>query len=104
MSREIGNGTITLPTSATPLSEREYRPLVIDFNKSAVDYPANKTIVELSGAQAGETPNQKALVFEGQRLTYGELDSRTSLHPHHLKGLGSDRMCLLGFLSSAPPR
>jgi non-ribosomal peptide synthetase component F len=87
MRREIGNGTSTLTTSAIPLNEREYQPLVIDFNKSAVAYPADKTIVDLFEAQAGKGPNQTALVFEEQRLTYSEIDCRASELAHHLKEL-----------------
>ena len=88
MSTEIENENINILASGTPLTEREYQSLVIDFNNSSVTYPADKTIVDLFEAQAGKTPNQTALVFEDQRLTYGELDRRASLLAHHLRGLG----------------
>jgi non-ribosomal peptide synthetase component F len=88
MSREIGNGTSALTTSAIPLGEREFQPLVIDYNNSVVPYPADKMLVDLFETQAGKTPNQTALVFEGQWLTYRELDSRATQLAHHLKGLG----------------
>jgi non-ribosomal peptide synthetase component F len=96
MRREIGNGTTIITTSTTPLNEREYQPVVIDFNKSAAAYPADKTIVDPFEAQAVKTPDQTALVFEGQRLTYSELDSRASQLAHHLKGLGVERDVLVG--------
>ena len=85
-----------MTTSATPLTEREFQSLVIDFNNSAVAYPADKTIVDLFEAQAGKTPNQTALVFEQQRLTYGELDRRASQLAHHLRGLGVGPEVLVG--------
>lgn len=96
MSTEIGNENIDMPASNTPLTEREYQSLVIDFNNSAAAYPADQTIVNLFEAQAGRTPNQTALVFEDQRLTYSELDRRASLLAHHLRGLGVGPDVLVG--------
>ena len=97
MSTKLGNESVPTTTSATPLTEREFQSLVIDFNNSAVAYPAdNKTIVDLFEAQAGKTPNQTALVFEQQRLTYGELDRRASQLAHHLRGLGVGPEVLVG--------
>jgi surfactin family lipopeptide synthetase A len=96
MSREIGNETSTLTTSAAPPSEREYRPLVIDDNNFAVPYPADQMIVDLFEAEAGKTPNQTALVFEDQRLAYRELDCRASQLAHQLKGLGVGPDVLVG--------
>jgi amino acid adenylation domain-containing protein/FkbM family methyltransferase len=96
MSTKIGNVNTHLPPSGTPLTEREYQSLVIDFNNSAVAYPADKTIIELFEAQAGRTPNQTALVFEDQRLTYSELDRRASILAHHLRGVGVGPDVLVG--------
>jgi amino acid adenylation domain-containing protein/non-ribosomal peptide synthase protein (TIGR01720 family) len=39
-------------------------------------------------AQVARTPGAEALVFESQRLTYGELDARANQLAHHLLGLG----------------
>jgi len=83
-------------TSSPPLSEREYQSLVIDYNDSAAAYPADKTIVDLFEAQAGRTPNQTALVFEEQRLTYGELNRRASQLAHYLRGFGDGPDVLVG--------
>ncbi|HEV2246785.1 MAG TPA: amino acid adenylation domain-containing protein [Terriglobia bacterium] len=77
---------MTAPT--TPVKEGEYQTRVIDLDSSAVPYPSEKTIIDLFEAQARGTPNQTALAFEGQRLSYSELDRRASQFAHHLKGLG----------------
>jgi amino acid adenylation domain-containing protein/FkbM family methyltransferase len=42
---------------------------------------------ELIEAQAARTPDQPAVVFEGQRLTYGELDRRANRVAELLRGL-----------------
>ena len=98
MSRRIHSESTGLPTSATPLSEREHQSLVIQFNDTSVDYPADKTIIDLFEAQAQRTPNLMALVFEGQRLTYSELDRRASLLANTLKGFGVGPDVLVGLL------
>ncbi|MEL7508345.1 MAG: amino acid adenylation domain-containing protein [Cyanobacteria bacterium J06554_1] len=41
-----------------------------------IDYPKNLTIHQLIEAQVKRTPDGLAVVFEGQTLTYGELNSR----------------------------
>lgn len=96
MSTEIENENINIPPSGTLLTEREYQSLVIDFNNTSVTYPADKTIVDLFEAQAGKTPDQTALVFEDQKLTYRELDRRASLLAHDLRGLGVGPDVLVG--------
>src|SRR5207247_11473981 len=42
----------------------------------------------LFAAQAGKRPDATAVVFERGRLSYGELDRRSSQLAHHLRGLG----------------
>jgi amino acid adenylation domain-containing protein/FkbM family methyltransferase len=98
MSREIGNESTTTITSTAPLSEREYQSLVIEYNDSAVAYPADKTIVDLFEAQAAATPDETALVFECHRLTYSELDRRANQLAHYLRGLGVGPEMLVGLL------
>ena len=46
------------------------------------------TLPELFAAQVARTPDADAVVFEDERLSYGELDARSSQLAHHLRGLG----------------
>jgi non-ribosomal peptide synthetase component F len=39
-------------------------------------------------AQVARTPEADAVVFEDERLSYGELDARSSQLAHHLRALG----------------
>ena len=43
---------------------------------------------ELFAAQVARTPEADAVVFEDERLSYGELDARSSQLAHHLRALG----------------
>ena len=46
--------------------------------------------------QVARTPDQTALVFEQQRLTYAELDRRATLVARHLRRLGAGPEVLVG--------
>jgi len=48
----------------------------------------NVCLQQLIEAQVDRTPDHVALVFEGQRLTYRELDHRANQLAHRLRGLG----------------
>jgi amino acid adenylation domain-containing protein len=43
---------------------------------------------EIFAEQATRTPDATAVVFEDQRLSYGELDRKSNQLAHHLRGLG----------------
>ena len=56
------------------LSNQERNLLLTVFNKPAIKYPKDKTIVDLFFDQVEKTPNNIAVVFNEQKLTYSELD------------------------------
>jgi amino acid adenylation domain-containing protein len=70
------------------LSGAERHQLLVQWNDTAVDYPADRCIHELFEAQAARAPHAVALVYEQQQLTYGELNARANQLAHHLIGLG----------------
>jgi non-ribosomal peptide synthetase component F len=49
------------------------------------------TLPELFAAQVARTPDADAVVFEDERLSYGEFDARSSQLARHLRGLGIAR-------------
>ncbi len=78
-----------LPVSALPLlTEAERRQLLVEWNAATGDYPHDRCIHQLVEEQAARTPGAVALVFEGQRLTYAELNVRANQLAHHLQSLG----------------
>ncbi|MCP4148403.1 MAG: non-ribosomal peptide synthetase, partial [bacterium] len=65
------------------LPETEKRRLLLEYNKTALDYPKDKTIYELFQEQVEKTPGKEAVkecvkTGEGQTLTYRELNERTN--------------------------
>ncbi len=60
------------------LSEGERDQILYQFNDTKIDYPKNKTIIELFEEQVQKVPNNIAVVFEGQQLTYKELNEKAN--------------------------
>src|SRR5205085_6679315 len=69
---------------------------VFAFNDTARDFPREQTVAQLFEAQAEQTPNAVAVVFEGQTLTYRELNQRANQLAHALRGLDAGPGTLLG--------
>ncbi len=70
------------------LTEAERQELTIDWNKTSLDVPKGRTLHEWIEAQVEKTPDAHAVTFEGDSLTYRELDRRANQVAHHLKKLG----------------
>lgn len=66
------------------LPEAEQQVLLKDFNNTAADYPKDATIVSLFEAQVRKTPGNIAVSYEGQTLTYQELNERANRIAHHV--------------------
>ncbi|HEX2081445.1 MAG TPA: amino acid adenylation domain-containing protein, partial [Longimicrobium sp.] len=71
------------------LPEGERRQVVEEWNRTEAEYPSEWCIHELVAAQAERTPEAVAVVFEGDTLTYRELDARANRLAHHLAALGA---------------
>ncbi|MFJ3899012.1 non-ribosomal peptide synthase/polyketide synthase [Streptomyces sp. NPDC090083] len=70
------------------LADTERALVLGEWNATGHPVPAT-TLPELFRAQAARTPDAKALVFEGQELTYAELDTRVEHTARVLAGLGA---------------
>ncbi|WP_166627298.1 AMP-binding protein, partial [Jeotgalicoccus sp. S0W5] len=80
------------------LTEEEENQLLVEFNDTQADYPRDKTIQALFEDQVQKNPDQVALVFEGQQLTYAELNQQANRVAHLLRQKGvksEDRVALL---------
>ena len=80
------------------LSEEEKHKILYEFNNTKVDYPKDKTLVQLFEEQVEKAPNNIAVVFEDQKLTYSELNKKANEIAHLLIRQGvktEDIICLL---------
>jgi amino acid adenylation domain-containing protein len=76
------------------ITEEERQQVLFDFNRTAADYPADKTIHELFNQQVETTPDGAAVVGKKERngemvqITYGELNQRSDQLAHLLRERG----------------
>ncbi|WP_412174753.1 amino acid adenylation domain-containing protein [Burkholderia pseudomallei] len=79
------------------LDEAERKQVVYAWNATERDYPIEQCIHQLFEAQVDRKPEAIALTFEGQRLSYAELNARANRLAHYLqaRGVGPDRLVAL---------
>jgi amino acid adenylation domain-containing protein len=70
------------------LSDVEREQLVVGWNQAGIESSREKTLIELFEEQVKRNPEAGALVYEGQRMSYGELNRRTNQLGHYLRSLG----------------
>ncbi|MDB9305423.1 amino acid adenylation domain-containing protein [Nodularia spumigena CS-591/12] len=78
------------------LTPEEREQLLIEWNKTEVSYPQDKCIHQLFEAQVKLTPAAVAVIFEGQTLTYQQLNERANQLAHYLQAKGVNREVLVG--------
>jgi len=78
------------------LTASEQQQLLVEWNRTQVDYACDQCIHELFEEQVARTPDAVALVYENQQLTYGELNSRANQLAHYLRSLGVGADVLVG--------
>jgi amino acid adenylation domain-containing protein/non-ribosomal peptide synthase protein (TIGR01720 family) len=78
------------------LTAEQQHQLLVDWNETKTAYPEGKCIHQLLEEQAALTPDAVAVVFEGQKLTYRELNEQANQLAHYLKALGVKPDTLVG--------
>ncbi len=74
------------PLSALPLlTPAEESQLRVEWNNTALAYPAESCLHQLFERQAVQTPHAIAVIFEEEQITYGDLNRRANQLAHHLK-------------------
>ncbi|MGN8278204.1 non-ribosomal peptide synthase/polyketide synthase [Pseudomonas sp. SMN5] len=76
-----------------PMLDGAQRRLIVqDWNHTWADYPNHIPVHQLIEAQVERAPQAEALVFEGQALSYAELNARANRLAHGLieRGIGPD--------------
>ena len=80
------------------VTEEEKNKILNDFNNTAVDYPKDKTIVDLFEEQVEKTPDNIAVVFGNQSLTYKELNEKANQLANHLLNVKIEKGNIIGIL------
>ncbi len=78
------------------LPDEERRRLLLDWNRTAAEYPSADCIHEQFETQATRTPNAPAVAFRDGALSYRELDERANQLARYLVKLGVGSETLVG--------
>lgn len=78
------------------LTEREKRQLLVEWNDTATEYPQNQCVHDLFAAQAVRTPDNIAVVFGDEQLTYRQLNARANQLAHFLQKRGIGPSVIVG--------
>ncbi len=66
------------------LEEKEAKQILVEWNQTEQAYPKDQTLPQLFEAQAQKTPDNIAVIFENQQLTYQELNEQANQLAHYL--------------------
>lgn len=58
------------------LSKEDKQKILTEFNNTAYEYPKDQTVIQLFEKQAKRTPDNTAVVFGAEKITYRELDEK----------------------------
>ncbi|PSB51010.1 hypothetical protein C7B67_12455 [filamentous cyanobacterium Phorm 6] len=78
------------------LTDAERHKILVEWNNTTRDYPLEKCIHHLFEEQVKRTPDAVAVVFEGEQLTYLELNAKANQLAHYLQGLDVGPEVLVG--------
>jgi amino acid adenylation domain-containing protein len=69
-----------------------------EFNQSKISFEVEENIIELFEKQVQQSPNEKALVYNGTTLTYQELNERSNQLAAYLKAQGVEKGDMVGLI------
>ncbi len=77
------------------LTDLDRRQVVVDWNKTAAEFPSDRRIHDLFADHAARTPGAAAVVCCGQRTTYADLDDMAEKAAASFRTQGVDRDALV---------
>ncbi len=80
------------------LSSEEQDKILNSFNDTQIDYDKNKTIAQLFEEQVEKTPDNIAVVFGNETLTFKELNEKANSLAYYLRTQGVTRNSLVGIM------
>ncbi|HYO90249.1 MAG TPA: amino acid adenylation domain-containing protein, partial [Pyrinomonadaceae bacterium] len=69
-------------------SKAERETLLVDFNRTAAEFPRHLCLHQLFEEQAARSKDDPALIFKDSSMSYGELDRRANQLARYLRTLG----------------
>jgi amino acid adenylation domain-containing protein len=85
------------------LTEAERAEILVEWNRTGVDYPRDRCVHHLFEEQATARPGATALAHASGDVTYGELEARANQMAHGLRALGVGPGVLVGLCADRSP-
>jgi amino acid adenylation domain-containing protein/non-ribosomal peptide synthase protein (TIGR01720 family) len=86
------------------LTEVESNKILKEWNQTQIDYPQDKCIHQLFEEQVQLNPDAIALIYEQEKLTYQELNTKANQLAHYLQNLGVQPEVLVGICVERSPQ
>jgi len=83
-------------SAITLLGKDEFQKIVHEWNQKESPFPKDKTLHQLFSEQVAKNPNNVAVRFESQSLTYKELDEEANRLAHFIRGKGVETGTIVG--------
>ncbi|MEI8399415.1 MAG: amino acid adenylation domain-containing protein [Alcaligenaceae bacterium] len=81
----------------------ELKQITSDFNQTSKQYAQQETLCDLFERQAADYPDRIAVLFEGQQISFGELNVRASHLAAYLTSQGATTETLIGLCVERSP-
>ncbi|MBQ1660836.1 MAG: amino acid adenylation domain-containing protein, partial [Clostridia bacterium] len=79
-----------IPVNKIELMTDNDKSLILgDFNNTYADYCTDTTLAQMFERQAESTPDNTAVVFEGESITYSQLNKRANVIANKLREMGA---------------
>ncbi len=89
--------------SSLPLLTAAEKQQLLEWNNTFAQYPQDKGIHQLFEEAVERSPDAVAVVFEGEELSYRELNARANQLARHLRSLGVEPEVLVGICVERSP-
>ncbi|HZD08761.1 MAG TPA: condensation domain-containing protein, partial [Candidatus Limnocylindrales bacterium] len=80
------------------VSEGEREQVLHEWNETKAEFPSGKCVHELFEEQVARTPQAAAVIYEEERLSYGELNERANRLAWRLRELGVGPETIVGLM------
>ncbi len=85
-------------SNVSMLSEKEEDYIINKFNDTLLEYPYDKTIIEVFEEQVKKTPNNIAVICNNNSISYSELNKRANQVAYYLRSEGVRPNQIIGIL------
>ncbi len=80
------------------ITEEEKRKILYEFNDTQASYPKHCVFQQLFEEQVDQTPNNLAVVYKDQQITYQELDQKANQLARKLRASGVKNNSIVGII------